>query len=55
MIINGQYVEVEEVSSVVPIGNMNGCRVTFKNGNRETLRCYAELMNELERREAASD
>lgn len=48
MIINGQYVKLEEITSVVPIGNMGStCRVTFKSGEYAVLRCYTEIMEAL--------
>jgi hypothetical protein len=47
MELNGQYIKLSEVNSVVPIGNMNKCRVTFKNGSTETISGYNELLNAL--------
>lgn len=47
MFINGQYVKLSEINSVVPIGNMDNCRVTFNNGCNEVVSGYLKIMKEL--------
>ena len=47
MIINSQYVKLEEINSVVPIGNTDNCRVTFKSGEHAVLSGYMEIMEAL--------
>ena len=44
MIIEGQYVKLKEINSVVPIGNMDKCRVTFNNGNTAVVSGYHAIM-----------
>ena len=45
--INGQYINLSEINSVVPIGNMDKCRVTFSCGITEVISGYQRIMKEI--------
>lgn len=47
MMINGQYINLSKINSVVPIGNMDKCRVTFTSGITEVVSGYQRIMKEL--------
>ena len=47
MFINGRYIKLSEVASVVPIGNMSRCRVIFISGGTEVFAGYQEIMEAL--------
>jgi hypothetical protein len=47
MIINGQYINLTEINSIVPIGNMDKCRVTFNSGRTETFNGYKKIIGQI--------
>jgi len=47
MILYGQFIEVKDIVSILPSGNMNGCVVTFKSGAADHVKGYSELMAEM--------
>ena len=51
MFINGQYIKLSEINSVVPIGNMDKCRVTFNNGCEAVVSGYSGIINALKKPE----